>query len=435
MKARTLQKDKVNIITLGCSKNLVDSEVLSGQLRANEINVIHENKKLDHNIVVVNTCGFIDKAKEESINTILNQVELKRRGKLDKVYVTGCLSARYRDDLEKEIPEVDAWFGTLELPLILKQFDADYKTELLGERMLSTPKHYAYLKISEGCNRTCAFCAIPLMRGAHVSKPIEDLVREAEALVQKGVKEIMLIAQELTYYGLDLYKKRMLSELLKRLSDVRGLEWIRLHYAYPNKFPLEVLDVMRERENICNYLDMPLQHASDNMLKAMKRQSTRAEMEELIAAIRDKNPGICLRTTLIAGFPGETRNDVDELKDFLVKQRFDRVGIFTYSHEEGTSGYLLNNDVPAAEKQKRAEEIMEVQQEISYEKNTEKVGKTFKVIIDKKEAGRYLGRTEFDSVEVDNEVVIHSEKKLPVGELVNVKITKAYDYDLEGEVV
>jgi ribosomal protein S12 methylthiotransferase len=435
MKARTLQKDKVNIITLGCSKNLVDSEVLSGQLRANEINVVHENKKPDHNIVVVNTCGFIDKAKEESINTILDQVELKRRGKLDKVYVTGCLSARYRDDLEKEIPEVDAWFGTLELPLILKQFDADYKTELLGERMLSTPKHYAYLKISEGCNRTCAFCAIPLMRGSHVSKPMEDLVKEAEILVQKGVKEIMLIAQELTYYGLDLYKKRMLADLLKRLSDVKGLEWIRLHYAYPNKFPLEVLDVMRERENICNYLDMPLQHASDNMLKVMKRQSTRAEMEELITTIRDKNPGICLRTTLIAGFPGETRDDVDELKDFLIKQRFDRVGIFTYSHEEGTSGYLLNDDVPAAEKQKRAEEIMEVQQEISYEKNAEKVGKIFKVIIDKKEAGRYLGRTEFDSVEVDNEVVIHSEKKLHPGEFVKVKITKAYDYDLEGEVV
>jgi ribosomal protein S12 methylthiotransferase len=435
MKARTLQKDKVNIITLGCSKNLVDSEVLSGQLGANEINVVHENKKPDHNIVVVNTCGFIDKAKEESINTILDQVELKRRGKLDKVYVTGCLSARYRDDLEKEIPEVDAWFGTLELPLILKQFDADYKTELLGERMLSTPKHYAYLKISEGCNRTCAFCAIPLMRGSHVSKPMEDLVKEAEILVQKGVKEIMLIAQELTYYGLDLYKKRMLADLLKRLSDVKGLEWIRLHYAYPNKFPLEVLDVMRERENICNYLDMPLQHASDNMLKVMKRQSTRAEMEELITTIRDKNPGICLRTTLIAGFPGETRDDVDELKDFLIKQRFDRVGIFTYSHEEGTSGYLLNDDVPATEKQKRAEEIMEVQQEISYEKNAEKVGKIFKVIIDKKEAGRYLGRTEFDSVEVDNEVVIHSEKKLHPGEFVKVKITKAYDYDLEGEVV
>jgi ribosomal protein S12 methylthiotransferase len=434
MKSRTLRKDKVNIITLGCSKNLVDSEVLSGQLHANNIDAVHENGKLDHNIVVVNTCGFIDKAKEESINTILDQVELKKRGRLDKVYVTGCLSERYRGDLEKEIPEVNAWFGTLELPLILKQFDADYKSELLGERMLSTPKHYAYLKISEGCNRTCAFCAIPLMRGAHVSKPIDALVKEAETLVQKGVKEVMLIAQELTYYGLDLYKKRMLADLLKHLSDVEGLEWIRLHYAYPNKFPLEVLDVMRERENICNYLDMPLQHASDNMLKAMKRQSTRSEMEELIATIRDKNPGICLRTTLIAGFPGETRDDVEELKDFIVQQRFDRIGIFTYSHEEGTSGYLLNDNIPASEKQKRAEEIMEVQQEISFGKNTEKVGKIFKVIIDKKEAGRYLGRTEFDSVEVDNEVVVYSPKKLQPGEFVNVKITKAYDYDLEGEV-
>ncbi len=435
MKARTLQKDKVNIITLGCSKNLVDSEVLSGQLKANDIGVVHESGKLDHNIVVVNTCGFIDKAKEESINTILDQVELKKKGKLDKVYVTGCLSERYRGDLEAEIPEVDAWFGTLELPLMLKQFDADYKAELLGERMLSTPRHYAYLKISEGCNRTCAFCAIPLMRGKHISRPIESLVAEAEGLVQKGVKEVMLIAQELTYYGLDLYKKRMLADLLNRLADVRGLEWIRLHYAYPNKFPLEVLDVMRERENICNYLDMPLQHASDNMLKAMRRQSTKAEMQELITAIREKNPGICLRTTLIAGFPGETRDDVEELKAFLQEQRFDRVGIFTYSHEEGTSGYELEDNVPAAEKQARAQEIMEVQQEISYEKNLEKVGHTYKVIIDKKEAGRYLGRTEFDSVEVDNEVVIQSDKKLPVGEFVQVKITKAYDYDLEGEVV
>ncbi|CAN5596441.1 30S ribosomal protein S12 methylthiotransferase RimO [soil metagenome] len=435
MKSRTLLKDRVNIITLGCSKNLVDSEVLSGQLKANEIDVVHESGKLDHNIVVVNTCGFIDKAKEESINTILDQVNLKKKGKLDKVYVTGCLSERYRGDLEAEIPEVDAWFGTLELPLILKQFDADYKSELLGERMLSTPKHYAYLKISEGCNRTCSFCAIPLMRGGHVSRTMESLVEEAESLVKKGVKEIMLIAQELTYYGLDLYKKRMLDELLKRLSDVKGLEWIRLHYAYPNKFPLEILDVMRERSNICNYLDIPLQHASNNMLKAMKRQSTRQEMEELVAAIRGKNPGICLRTTLIAGFPGEAREDVEELKDFLTRMRFDRVGIFTYSHEEGTSGYELVDNVPGEEKQARAQEIMELQQEISYEKNVEKVGKVFKVIIDKKEAGRYLGRTESDSVEVDNEVVIHSSKKLPIGEFVNVKITKAYDYDLEGEVV
>lgn len=435
MKAKTLKKDKVNIITLGCSKNLVDSEVLSGQLAANDISVVHENAKLDHNIVVVNTCGFIDKAREESINTILDQVELKRRGKLDKVYVTGCLSERYRGDLEAEMPEVDAWFGTLELPLILKQFEADYKAELLGERLLSTPKHYAYLKISEGCNRTCSFCAIPLMRGQHISKPIEAIVAEAEALVQKGVKEIMLIAQELTYYGLDIYKKRELPRLLHALADVKGLEWIRLHYAYPSKFPLEILDVMRERPNICNYLDMPLQHASDNMLKAMRRNITRAEMTELIHQIREKVPGICLRTTLIAGFPGETEEDIAELKSFLEEHRFDRVGIFQYSHEENTSAYDLGDDVPADIKAERAQEVMEVQQEISYEKNQEKVGKIFKVIIDKKEAGRYLGRTEFDSVEVDNEVVIHSTKKLPIGEFVNVKITKAYDYDLEGEVV
>ncbi len=435
MKTKTLKKDKVNIITLGCSKNMVDSEVLSGQLLANEIDVVHENKKSDHNIVVVNTCGFIDKAKEESINTILNQVELKRRGKIDKVYVTGCLSERYKNNLEAEIPEVDAYFGTMELPLILKQFEADYKVELIGERLLATPQHYAYLKISEGCNRTCAFCAIPLMRGQHVSRPMEELVKEAESLVRKGVKEIMLIAQELTYYGLDIYKKRMLPDLLHRLADIKGLEWIRLHYAYPSKFPLEILDVIRDRDNICNYLDMPLQHAANNMLKAMKRQITREEMEDLTAAIRERVPGICLRTTLIAGFPGETQDDIEELKEFLQRQRFDRVGIFTYSHEEGTSGFALIDDVPAEEKERRAQEIMEVQQEISFELNQEKIGKTFKTLIDKKEAGRYLGRTEFDSVEVDNEVVIHSIKKLPIGEFVNVKITKAYDYDLEGEIV
>ncbi|HTL10436.1 MAG TPA: 30S ribosomal protein S12 methylthiotransferase RimO, partial [Chitinophagaceae bacterium] len=409
MKTRTLKKDKVNIITLGCSKNMVDSEVLSGQLIANDINVVHENKKLDHNIVVVNTCGFIDKAKEESINTILDQLELKRRGKLDKVYVTGCLSQRYRDDLQAEIPDVDAWFGTMELPLMLKQFDADYKTELLGERLLATPRHYAYLKISEGCNRTCSFCAIPLMRGQHVSKPMEALVKEAESLVRKGVKEVMLIAQELTYYGLDIYKKRMLGDLMQRLADVPGLEWIRLHYAYPSKFPLDILDVMRERSNICNYLDMPLQHASDPMLQAMRRNITRAEMTDLLSAVREKVPGICLRTTLIAGFPGETEEDVDAVKSFLQEQRFDRVGIFQYSHEENTSAHLLADDVPAEVKEQRAQEIMEVQQEISLEKNQEKVGQTFKVIIDKKEAGRYLGRTEFDSVEVDNEVVIASK--------------------------
>lgn len=414
---------------------MVDSEVLSAQLLANDIETVHENKSRDHNIVVVNTCGFIDKAKEESVNTILKQVDLKRQGKLDKVFVTGCLSHRYRDDLEKEIPEVDAWFGTMELPLMLKQFEADYKSELVGERLLATPKHYAYLKISEGCNRTCAFCAIPLMRGQHTSKTIEDLVKEAEGLVRKGVKEVMLIAQELTYYGLDIYKKRMLPELLHRLADVKGLEWIRLHYAYPSKFPLEIIDAMRERENICNYLDMPLQHASDDMLKAMRRQITRSEMNDLIAAIREKIPGICLRTTLIAGFPGEKQDDVEELKEFLQQHRFDRVGIFTYSHEEGTSAYDLKDDVTAEEKERRAQEIMGVQQEISYEKNQEKIGRVFKTIIDKKEAGRYLGRTEFDSVEVDNEVIIRSEKKLPIGEFVNVQITAAYDYDLEGVVL
>ncbi len=435
MKTKTLRKDKVNIITLGCSKNMVDSEVLSGQLKSNDIDVVHENKRLDHNIVVVNTCGFIDKAKEESINTILDQVDLKRRGKLDKVYVTGCLSERYKNNLETEIPEVDAYFGTMELPLLLKKLEADYKSELLGERLLATPQHYAYMKISEGCNRTCSFCAIPLMRGQHTSRSIEDLVKEAEGLVRKGVKEIMLIAQELTYYGLDIYKKRMLPDLLRRLSDIQGLEWIRLHYAYPSKFPMEILDAMQERENICNYLDMPLQHAANNMLKAMKRQITREEMEDLTSAIRAKVPGICLRTTLITGFPGETLDDVEELKGFLQRQRFDRVGIFTYSHEEGTSAYGLVDDIPQEEKERRAGDIMETQQEISYELNQLKVGQTFKTLIDKKESGRYLGRTEFDSVEVDNEVVIQSSKKLPIGDFVNVKITKAYDYDLEGEVI
>lgn len=414
---------------------MVDSEVLSGQLRANDIDVVHENTKRDHNVVVVNTCGFIDKAKAESINMILEQVELKKRGRLDKVYVTGCLSERYKNNLEEEIPEVDAFFGTMELPAILKQFEADYKTELIGERLLATPKHYAYLKISEGCNRTCTFCAIPLMRGKHVSKPMDELVLEAEKLVRMGVKEVMLIAQELTYYGLDIYKKRMLPELLHRLADVKGLEWIRLHYAYPTKFPLEILDVMRERDNICNYLDIPLQHASNRMLDAMKRQITQEDMNELIAIIRQKVPGICLRTTLIAGFPGETLEDIEEVKRFLDKHRFDRVGVFTYSHEENTGAYIFEDDVPQEEKERRAQEIMEHQQEISYELNQEKIGKVFKTIIDKKEAGRYIGRTEFDSVEVDNEVIITSGQKLKIGEFYNVKIEKAYDYDLEGVVV
>jgi ribosomal protein S12 methylthiotransferase len=432
MKTRSIHKDKVNIITLGCSKNMVDSEVLSAQLQAHDISVVHENLKADHNIVVVNTCGFIEKAKEESIETILRQVELKKKGRLDKVYVTGCLSERYRADLERDIPEVDAFFGTMELPLLLKKFDADYRSELVGERFLSTPSHYAYLKISEGCNRTCSFCAIPLMRGAHVSRPVESLVEEARKLVDRGVKEVMLIAQELTYYGLDIYKKRELPRLLHALADIPGLEWIRLHYAYPSKFPLEIIDAMMERKNICNYLDMPLQHASNRMLDAMKRQITREEMEELVGSIREKIPGICLRTTLIAGYPGETEEDVEELKGFLTRMRFDRVGVFTYSHEEGTTAFGLTDDVSAEEKERRAAYIMECQQEISYEKNLEKVGQTLRVMVDKKEAGRYIGRTEFDSVEVDNEVIIQTDQKLQPGDFVQVRITKAYDHDLEG---
>lgn len=435
MRTRQLHPRKVNIITLGCSKNMVDSEVLSGQLSANNIEVVHENAKLDHQIVVVNTCGFIDKAKEESVQTILEQVELKKKGKLEKVYVTGCLSERYKSNLEAEIPEVDAYFGTMELPLLLKTLEADYKAELVGERLLATPSHYAYLKISEGCNRTCSFCAIPLMRGGHVSRSMESLVEEASLLVSRGVKEIMLIAQELTYYGLDLYKRRALPELLNRLADINGLEWIRLHYAYPSKFPLEILDVIRDRPNICKYLDMPLQHASDRMLMAMKRQITRSEMEELLATIRSTIPGICLRTTLIVGFPGETREDIEELKEFLTQQQFDRVGVFTYSHEEDTSAFTLVDTLTHEEKEARAQEIMEWQQDISYALNQKKIGQKFRVIVDKKEAGRYIARSAADSVEVDNEIIIQTQKKLTPGQFVTVRITKAYDYDLEGELV
>ncbi|MFN5357393.1 MAG: 30S ribosomal protein S12 methylthiotransferase RimO [Bacteroidota bacterium] len=432
---KTKKHNKVNIITLGCSKNMVDSEVMSGQLAANDFDVVHENAKLDHNIVIVNTCGFIDKAKEESVNTILDQVELKRKGKLDKVYVTGCLSERYKNNLEDEIPEVDAFFGTMELPRLLSTLNADYKAELVGERLLSTPAHYAYMKISEGCNRTCSFCAIPLMRGEHRSKPMEELIKEAERLVSMGVKEIMLIAQELTYYGLDLYKKRMLPDLLRALAKVEGLVWIRLHYAYPSKFPLDIIDVMKEEPKICNYLDMPLQHASDKMLKAMKRQITQQEMKDLIGEIRSRIPGICLRTTLIAGFPGETKEDVEELKQFLEEMQFDRVGVFTYSHEEDTSAYALKDELSQEEKEARAQEIIAFQQEISFEKNQQKIGQQLRVLIDKKEAGRYIGRTEFDSVEVDNEVIVHSKKSLQPGDFVMVNITKAYDYDLEGDAV
>lgn len=435
MKAGKLKKDSINIITLGCSKNIADSEVLAAQLQANGKQVLHESNTLNHNIVIVNTCGFIEQAKEESIQAILEQAELKQKGAIEKLYVSGCLSERYRHQLQTEIPEVDAWFGNFELPFMLHQLQADYKKELLGERLLATPAHYAYLKISEGCNRKCTFCAIPLMRGKHISKPIEHILSEAKLLVQKGVKEIMLIAQELTYYGLDLYKKRMLPELLKKLSAIEGIDWIRLHYAYPNQFPLEIIDVMREHSNICNYLDMPLQHASNAMLKAMKRQSTREEIEILLNTIREKNPEICLRTTFIVGFPGETEKDIETLKQFIQQQQFDRIGIFTYSHEEDTTAFSLPDTIPFEEKQKRAEYIMELQQEISYKKNVQKIGKCFRVIIDKKEAGRYIGRTEYDCVEVDNEVIIHSEKELTPGSFATVKITAAYDYDIEGEIV
>jgi len=432
VKTKKFTKDKVNITTLGCSKNMVDSEVLSAQLDANDIDVQHESEKLDYNISVINTCGFIDKAKEESINTILEHLEWKKEGHLDKVMVTGCLSERYMGDLAKEIPEVDAWFGTMELPNILKAFEADYKEELIGERFLATPSHYAYVKISEGCNRTCSFCAIPLMRGKHVSKPIEELVKEVELLVKKGVKEIMLIAQELTYYGLDIYKERKLAELLRAFCAIEGLEWIRLHYAYPHKFPVEIIDVMREEPKICNYLDMPLQHSADDLLLSMKRQITSGDMYELIDEIKKRNPGIAIRSTFIVGYPGETLEHVEQLKEFLAKIRFDRVGVFTYSHEENTGAYDLVDDIPQEEKERRAQEVMAFQQEIALEKNEEKIGQTLRVIIDRKEAGRYMGRTEFDSVEVDNEVIVNTKGELQPGDFVNVKIEKAYDYDLEG---
>ena len=436
MKARTLKKDKVNIVTLGCSKNTVDSEVLLSQLRANDVEAHHQREKDDCNIIIVNTCGFIDNAKKESIDTILNYADAKASGEIDKLYVTGCLSHRYMDELQLEIPEVDAWFGTLDLPKMLQKFNADYKHELIGERSISTPSHYAYLKISEGCNRTCSFCAIPLMRGNHVSKSIEDVIKEAKYLASIGVKEIMLIAQELTYYGLDIYKKRALADLLFELNKVDGIEWIRLHYAYPSKFPIEIIDAIKKCERVCNYLDMPLQHASDNMLKAMNRQITRAETTQLIEDIRTQIPDIGLRTTMLVGFPGETEQDIEELIEFIKIMRFERLGVFTYSHEEGTSGYLLADTVSDEEKAERASRIMEVQQQISWEKNQEKVGNIYKVIIDSKEGGNFIGRTEFDSPEVDNEVLIDaSQHYLRIGDFANIKITRAEEFDLFGEPV
>ncbi len=436
MKTKGLKKTKVNIVTLGCSKNLVDSEVLLTQLRGNGIDAIHESKKDDANVVVINTCGFIDNAKQESIDTILRYVDAKEEGLVEKVYVTGCLSQRYKDDLEKEIPQVDAWFGTRDLSRLLKQLNANYKHELVGERILTNPSHFAYLKISEGCDRPCSFCAIPLMRGGHISRPIEKLVLEAKNLAKNGTKELLLIAQDSTYYGLDLYKKRNLAELLKHLSDVEGIEWIRLHYAFPTGFPTDALAVMAERSNICKYLDIPLQHGSSRMLQLMRRGTTREKTEQLIETFREKVPGIAIRTTLIAGHPGETEQDFDEMLGFVERSRFDRLGVFSYSHEENTHSHSMTDDVPSDIKQERVDTIMEVQQGISLELNQAKIGKTFKTLIDRKEGGTFIGRTEFDSPEVDNEVIIENkENYLRIGDFVNVKVNSATEFDLTGRVI
>lgn len=436
VKTKGNTKTKVNIVTLGCSKNLVDSEVLLTQLRGNGVDVVHESTNDDANVVVINTCGFIDNAKQESIDTILRYVDAKEEGIVDKVYVTGCLSQRYKDDLEKEIPEVDAWFGTRDLSRLLKVFKADYKHELVGERILTNPSHFAYLKISEGCDRPCSFCAIPLMRGKHISRPMEELVLEAKNLAKAGTKELLLIAQDSTYYGLDLYKKRNLADLLKRLSDVEGIDWIRLHYAFPTGFPMDALEVMAERPNICKYLDIPLQHGSTNMLKIMRRGTTREKTEELLQTIRAKVPGIAIRTTMIAGHPGETEKDFQEMMTFIEKSRFERLGVFAYSHEENTHAYSMPDDIPAEVKQQRTDAVMELQQGISLELNQQKIGSTQKVLIDRKEGGDFIGRTEFDSPEVDNEVIIDGkENYLRIGDFVNVKITQATEFDLTGEVI
>ncbi|MDZ4756817.1 MAG: 30S ribosomal protein S12 methylthiotransferase RimO [Bacteroidota bacterium] len=435
MRTKTTKQNKINIITLGCSKNLVDSEVLMGQLKANQMQVEHESAKDDSNIIIINTCGFIDNAKQESIDTILRYSEEKAAGNIEKLYVTGCLSHRYKDELNLEIPEVDAWFGTLELPNMLKTLGADYKHELIGERLLTTPPHYAYLKISEGCDRPCSFCAIPLMRGKHVSRTIESLVTEAKNLVRNGTKEIMLIAQDSTFYGLDLYGDRKLADLMKNLSDVEGLEWIRLHYAYPSQFPLDALDVMAERANICNYLDMPVQHGTDNMLKIMRRGITRKRTEDLIETIRQKVPGIALRTTLLVGHPGETEEDIEELKEFVQKTRFDRLGVFTYSHEDGTHAHAMADDIPKETKEARAAEVMELQQEISTEINQNKVGKSLKVLFDRMEGLYFVGRSEYDSPEVDNEILVNAENNyIRIGDFANIKITHTDSFDLYGDV-
>ena len=433
MRTKSLKKNKINVITLGCSKNTYDSEVLMGQLKANGKDVAHEE---EGNIVVINTCGFIDNAKEESVNTILEYVDKKDQGLVDKVFVTGCLSERYRPDLEKEIPDVDQYFGTTELPLLLKALGADYKHELLGERLTTTPKNYAYLKIAEGCDRPCSFCAIPLMRGKHVSQPIEKLVKEAEGLAKNGVKELILIAQDLTYYGLDLYKKRNLAELLENLAKVEGIEWIRLHYAFPSGFPMDVLDLMKREPKICNYIDIPLQHISDDILKSMKRGTTKEKTTKLLQEFRERVPGMTIRTTLIVGYPGETQKDFEILRDWVQEMKFERLGCFTYSHEENTGAFVLEDDVPQEVKQARAAEIMDLQSQISWDLNQEKIGQTFKCVIDRKEGQYFIGRTEFDSPDVDNEVLVDASKYyLKTGDFVNLKITDATEFDLYAEPI
>jgi len=436
MKTKTLKKNKVNVVTLGCSKNLVDSEVLMGQLKANKFDVEHESSSDDHQIVIINTCGFVDNAKQESIDTILRYVQAKKEGAVEKVYVTGCLSERYKKDLEIEIPEVDAYFGTRELPKILKTLKADYKHELVGERLLTTPQHYAYFKISEGCDRPCSFCAIPLMRGKHISVPVEELVNRAKTLAAKGTKELLLIAQDLTYYGLDIYKKRELAALLDKVSDVEGIDWIRLHYAFPSGFPMEVLDVMNTKTNVCKYLDMPLQHISDNMLSSMRRGITKQKTIDIVNKIRDKVPGIAIRTTLIAGYPGETEKDHEEMLRWVEDTKFERLGIFTYSHEENTHAHTLKDDVSEKIKRKRADAVMAVQQEISFKLNQERVGKTYRILVDRKEGEYFIGRTEFDSPDVDNEVLVKADNEiyLRVGDFATVKVYEASDFDLYGKL-
>ncbi len=433
MRTKSTGKKKINVVTLGCSKNVYDSEVLMGQLKANGKDVVHEQSG---EIVVINTCGFIDNAKEESIDTILDYVQRKEEGLVEKVFVTGCLSERYKPDLLEQIPDVDQYFGTRELPLLLKALGADYKHELVGERLTTTPRHYAYLKIAEGCDRPCSFCAIPLMRGGNVSRPIEELVKEATNLAKKGTKELILIAQDLTYYGLDIYKKRELASLLKELVKVEGIEWIRLHYAFPAGFPEDVLDVIREEPKVCNYIDIPLQHISTKLLKSMRRGTTHEKTNALLDAMRTKVPDMAIRTTLICGYPGETEEDFQEMKAWVQEQKFDRLGCFTYSHEENTHAYNLEDDVPEEVKQRRVEEIMEIQSQISYDLNQEKIGKQFRVMIDRKEGDNFIGRTEFDSPDVDNEVLISAiDTYLPVGDFVNVEIIEAYEFDLIGQVI